>query len=210
VVEGLHPRRAKILRILTRAAQGREVPTEREIGLAVGLRSSQTVHHHLLALEHDGYIERGPAPSRKRRPVRLTQKGWESAGLAPLLGRVAAGRGLEAVAVGDETFSLIAELLVSGSGRGRYILRVVGRSMTDARIEEGDLLIVEEDPSPPDGSVVVALLRGGEEATVKALRREGNLVRLEARNGEHKDIVVPAEDVEVQGKVVHVIQRMSG
>jgi repressor LexA len=80
--------------------------------------------------------------------------------------------------------------------------------MTGARIEEGDLLVVEEDPSPPDGSVVVALLRG-EEATVKVIRRENGKVRLEARNGDHRDIVVPAEEVEIQGRVLNVIQTVS-
>jgi repressor LexA len=183
------------------------MPSIRETGKAVGLRSAQTVYHHLSRLEADGHLER--LDDRPRTPV-LTEKGWEAVGRAPLLGRVAAGRGLEAVAIGDETYSLIAELLASRSGRRRYVLRVVGRSMTDARIEEGDLLVVEEDPSPPDGSVVVALLKGGEEATVKVLRREGDLVRLEARNGDHGDVVVAPEDVEIQGRVIHVIQTVGG
>jgi repressor LexA len=205
VVEGLHPRRARILEVLARAASGGgEAPTERELGQVVGLRSGMTVHHHLIKLEKDGYIERGEAPSRKRRPVKLTQKGWEAAGRTPLLGRTAAGRGLEAVAYGDETYSLAVELLSSRSGRQRYLLRVVGQSMTEARIEDGDLLVIEEDEDPPDGAVVVALVRG-EEATVKRLRREGEKVRLRSQNGGYEDIVVPAEDVKVQGRVVYVV-----
>ena len=95
-----------------------------------------------------------------------------------LLGRIAAGRGLEAVAT-DEAYSLAAELLASRSGKRRYLLRVVGQSMVGARIEDGDLLVVEEDESPPDGSIVVVLLREGEEVTVKRLYREG--VRFETR-----------------------------
>ena len=205
MVEGLHPRRARILEVLARAARGGgEAPTEREIGRAVDLRSGMTVHHHLVGLEKDGYIERGEAPSRKRRPVRLTEKGWEATGHVPLLGRTAAGRGLEAVAYGDEAYSLTAELLSSRSGRRRYLLRVVGQSMTEARIEDGDLLVVEEDEDPPDGAVVVALLRG-EEATVKRLRREGETVRLRSQNGGYEDIVVPAGDVKIQGRVVYVV-----
>ncbi len=202
--EQLFEKRLEILRFLARrtvAVGG--MPSIREIASAVGLRSAQTVHHHLNRLEADGYIER--LADRSRTPV-LTEKGWEAVGRAPLLGRVAAGRGLEAVAVGEETYSLIADLLASASGRRRYVLRVVGRSMTDARIEEGDLIVVEEDPSPPDGSVVVALLKSGEEATVKVLRRERDLVRLEARNGDHEDVVVDPEDVDIQGRVLHVIQ----
>jgi repressor LexA len=205
VVEGLHPRRARILEVLARAAQARgESPTEREIGQTVGLNSGMTVHHHLTKLEKEGYIERGEAPSRKRRPVRLTEKGWQAVGRTPLLGRTAAGRGLEAVAYGDEAYSLATELLSSRSGRRRYLLRVVGQSMVEARIEDGDLLVVEEDEDPPDGAVVVALLRG-EEATVKRLRREGETVRLRSQNGGYEDIVVPAEDVKVQGRVVYVV-----
>jgi repressor LexA len=205
VIEGLHPRRTRILEVLARAAQGGgETPTEREIGQVVGLKSGMTVHHHLTKLEKEGYIKRGEAPSRKRRPVRLTEKGWEAVGRAPLLGRTAAGRGLEAVAYGDEAYSLAAELLSSRSGRRRYLLRVVGQSMVEARIEDGDLLVVEEDEDPPDGAVIVALLRG-EEATVKRLRREGEKVRLRSQNGEYEDIVVPAEDVKVQGRVIYVI-----
>jgi len=211
VVEGLHPRRARILEVLARAARsGREAPTEREIGRAVGLKSSQTVHHHLLAREQDGYIERAEAPSRKRRPVRLTEKGWETVGGVPLLGRIAAGRGLEAVATDDEAYSLAAEVLSSRSGRRRYLLRVVGQSMVEARIEDGDLLVVEEDEDPPDGAVVVALLRNGEETTVKRLRREGETVRLRAQNGGHEDIIVGGDEVRVQGRVVWVFHPPGG
>jgi repressor LexA len=208
VADSLHPRRVRILNALASVGQGgEEVPTEREIGRRVGLKSSQTVHHHLLVLEADGYIERGEAPSRKRRPVRLTQKGWEAVGRMPMLGRIAAGRGLEAVAMGDEAYALAAELLSSRSGKRRYLLRVVGQSMTEARIEDGDLLVVEEDEDPPDGTVVVALLRDGEETTVKRLRREeeGETVRLRSQNGGYEDIVVPAHEVKIQGRVVYVI-----
>ena len=77
--------------------------------------------------------------------------------------------------------------------------------MTGARIEDGDLLVVEEDESPPDGVVVVALLNSGEEVTVKRLYRDGDKVRLQPENGEHEDIVIPAQDVKIQGRVVYVI-----
>ncbi len=77
--------------------------------------------------------------------------------------------------------------------------------MAGARIEDGDLLVVEEDEDPPDGTVVVALLNGGEEVTVKKLYRDEYKVRLKAQNGEYEDIVVPAEDVEIQGRVVWVL-----
>jgi repressor LexA len=210
MAEGLHPRRVGILRFLARSASEGVSPTERDIGRAVGLRSSQTVHHHLLKLEDNGYVERGEARrTRSHRPVSLTEKGWEAVGTAPLMGRIAAGRGMAAVADG-EAYSLAAELLSPKNGRWRYLLRVVGNSMIGAHIADGDLLVVEEDEDPPDGEAVVALVRGGEEVTVKRLYRERGgageaLVRLKPQNGEHQEIVLPAEEVVVQGRVVSVI-----
>ena len=123
------------------------------------------------------------------------------------MGRIAAGRGLEAVTVEDEAYSLAAELVGSRSGRRRYLLRVVGQSMIGAHIADGDLLIVEEDEDPPDGTVVAALIGDGEEVTVKRLYREGagDLLRLKPENGDHQDLVVPAQDVKIQGRVVYVV-----
>ena len=77
--------------------------------------------------------------------------------------------------------------------------------MTGARIEDGDLLVVEQDEDPLDGTVVVALLNRGEEVTVKKLYREGEVVRLKPENGEHEDLIVPAQDVRIQGRVVYVV-----
>jgi repressor LexA len=204
-VEQLHPKRLEILKLIARrAGKPGRTPSIREMAEAVGLRSPQTVYHHLNRLEETGHLER--LDDRPRTP-RLTEKGWGAVldGGTPLLGRIAAGRGLEAVAVGDEAYSLAAELLLPGSGRRRYLLRVVGQSMIGARIEEGDLLVVEEDEDPPDGAVVVALLRNGEEVTVKRLYREGDEIRLKPHNGEHEDLVVSAENVRMQGRVVYVI-----
>src|SRR5918999_1025413 len=199
--ESLHPRRERILRYLARrAGAGEPPPGVREGGIEGGVRSSQTVHHHLGELEEGVYV----VWKRGARMVRLTEKGWGVAGRIGLLGRIAAGRGLEAVAT-DEAYSLAAKLLASGSGKRRYLLRVGGQSMVGARIEDGDLLVVEEDEIPPDGSVVVVLLREGEEVTVKRLYREGDKVRLRPENGEHKEILVPADEVRVQGRVVYVV-----
>ena len=201
--EELHPRRVEILRYLARRARGEgPPPSVREIGLEVGLRSSQTVHHHLGRLEEEGYVVR---VGRGARTLRLTGKGWEEAWHMALLGRIAAGRGLEAVAYGDDAYSLAAELLAARSGRRRYLLRVVGQSMVGARIEDGDLLVVEEDEAPADGAVVVAMLGGGDEVTVKRLYREGENVRLRPENGEHQEILVPAEEIQVQGRVLYVV-----
>ena len=105
----------------------------------------------------------------------------------------------------DEAHSLASELLAARSGRRRYLLRVVGQSMVGARIEDGDLLVIEEDEAPPEGAVIVALLRGGEEVTVKRIYREDGKLRLRPENGDHEELVLPAEDVRVQGRVVYVI-----
>jgi repressor LexA len=197
-------RRMEVLKYLVRRAAGGEgPPSVREVGEAVGLRSSQTAYKYLKKLEEDGFVEK--QGGRQARGVRLTEKGWEAAGEMPLLGRIAAGRGLEAIATNDEAYSLAAELLGSRSGRSRYLLRVVGQSMIGAHIDDGDLLIVEEDEDPSDGEVVVALLRNGEEVTVKRLYREGENVRLKPENGDHEDLVVPEEDLKVQGRVVYVV-----
>lgn len=197
--EGLHPRRRRILEFLARAVlAGETTPAEREIGRAVGLRSAQTIHHHLMALGEEGYVERGEAPSRKRRPLKITERGWETVGQTPLLGNIAAGRGLEAVPA-DEAYSL-ARLLAPAAGGERYMLRVVGDSMIEAGIADGDVVVEEE--SPADGSIVVALIGGGEEVTVKRLFREGRRVRLRAESPVHEDLVLEKEDLRIQGRVL--------
>lgn len=200
--ENLEKRLEILVYLGRRAAGGEGPPSVKEVGEAVGLRSTQTAHKHLKKLEEGGYVERERGQARG---LRLTARGWEAAGRTPLLGRIAAGRGLEAIPNEGGSFSLPAELLASGSDRSRYSLRVVGQSMTGAGIEDGDLLVVEEDEDPPDGAVVVALLGNGDEVTVKRLYREGELVWLRPENGDHEDLVVPAADVLVQGRVVYVI-----
>ncbi len=197
--------RMEMLRHLARvAAKGEGAPSVREVGEAVGLRSSQTAYKHLKKLEEAGYVEKEGGAGRAR-GIRLTRRGWEAAGSMPLMGRIAAGRGLEAVAVGDEAYSLAAELLGSRLGRSRYLLRVVGQSMIGAHIADGDLLVIEEDEDPPDGAVVAALIGDGEEVTVKRLYREGEMLRLRPENGDHEDLVLPAGSVALQGRVVYVV-----
>ena len=207
MVEPLQPRRERILRHLARrAGAGEPPPSEREVAAEAGLRSSQTAYHHLRKLEEEGYV----APEGGRaKMIGLTEKGWEAAGRMGLMGRIAAGRGLEAVAT-DDAYSLASELLATRSGRRRYLLRVVGQSMVGARIEDGDLLVVEEDEAPPEGAVIVALLKDGDEVTVKRIYREGEKVRLRPENGDHEALVLPAEDVRVQGRVVYVVHPPGG
>jgi repressor LexA len=192
------PKRLEILRFLAREAGEGRSPTIPEIGRSVGLSSTQTVHHHLKTLEKEGYVSRAPGRARS---AELTESGWEAAGEIPALGRIAAGPGMDAVRV-EEASTVARELF----GAGRFFLEAAGQSMTAAGIEDGDELLVVADPSPPDGTIVAALI-GGERVTVKRLFREGGNVRLKAENGEHKDIVAPAEDVEIQGRVELILRR---
>jgi repressor LexA len=76
---------------------------------------------------------------------------------------------------------------------------VIGKAVSGARIEDGDLLVAEEYEDPPDGTVVMALLRNGEEVTVKRLYREGDMVRPKPENGEYDDLAVPAQNAQIQG-----------
>ena len=194
----MFPKRLEILQFLAgEAGEGRR-PTIPEIADAVDLKSTQTVYHHLKALVEDGYLTRATG---KARSAELTGRGWEAAGEIPALGRIAAGPGMEAVPV-EEASTVARELF----GAGRFLLEAVGQSMTGAGIEDGDQLLVVADPSPPNGTIVAALI-GGDRVTVKRLFREGENVRLRAENGEHKDIVAPAEDVEVHGRVELILRR---
>jgi repressor LexA len=199
--EGMFPKRLEILTLLARrAASGEVSPSIQEIGAEVGLGSTQTVHHHLRKLKDGGYVER---EGGRARDTRLTERGWEVVGEMPMLGGIAAGPGIEAVGV-DEVYSLFGDLLSPRSGRRRFLLTARGQSMDGAGIGDGDTLIMEEDESPPDGTVVAALLRG-EEVTVKWLYREGDRVRLRPDNAAFDDIVVAAEDVKIQGRVYRVL-----
>ena len=216
MVERMPERRLQILRYLARQrVESGAPPSVRQIGEAVGLKSKQTVFHHLAKLEEEGLVERSADWTRA---LSLTERGWQAVGEgSPLMGRISAGRGLEAVA-SEDAYSLAGELLLSRSGRSRYLLRVVGDSMTGAHIADGALVIVEEEPDPVEGTIVVALLSdgtGGAEAdhsagevTVKRLyrnERQGKVI-LRAENSNYEDMVCEPTEVQIQGKVVYVVQ----
>ncbi len=198
--EGMDGRSVAVLRMLAgREARGTEPPTVREVAEAAGYASSRSGHKKLAALEEAGLVELREARNTKGRRPRLTRRGYEALGEVPLLGRVAAGEGIEAIPV-EEAYSLFGELFGPPSGKGRFVLRAQGDSMVGAGISDGDPLLVEADESPPDGTVVVALLPG-DRVTVKWLKREGDVVRLRPDNGAYEDIVVPASEVRIQGRV---------
>lgn len=192
--------RAALKLIARRLGAGELPPSAREVAAAAGYRSSKDGQRIFERLEAEGYSRRAEAPSRQRRPVTLTERGWRVVGEGSVVGRIAAGRGMEAIAT-EDAYSLAGELLVSRSGKQRYLLRVVGDSMVDVRIHDGDLVVVEEDVDPPDGTVVVALLEDNE-VTVKRLYRQNGSVRLKAESEAHQDIEVPLGEVQIQGRVV--------
>ena len=176
-------------------------PTVREIGKAVGLHSSSTVHAHLANLEKIGLLRRDPT---KPRAIELlvgkARRAVRGPGL-PLVGRVAAGQPILAEEHIEEYLEVPS--VIGGEG-GDYVLRVSGDSMKDAGILEGDYVVVRPAETANDGEIVVALI--DDEATVKRLFREDEAIRLEAENEAYEPIVTT--DAEVLGKVVGVFRRV--
>jgi repressor LexA len=176
-------------------------PTVREIGKAVGLHSSSTVHAHLANLEKVGLLRRDPT---KPRAIELlvdrAKKAMGRSGL-PLVGQVAAG---EPVLAEENIEDYLQVPAVIGGDDGDFILRVKGDSMKDAGILAGDYVVVRSEEDAPDGDIVVALV--GEEATVKRLYREANGVRLQPENRSYKPI--RTQDARVLGRVVGVFRKV--
>jgi len=174
-------------------------PTLEEIGHRFQLRSLATVHKHVSNLEAKGLIRRKWNHSRA---IELVQKQRKARAVElPLLGRVAAGAPIEAIE-GNDTID-VPESLVRR--RNTYVLKVVGDSMIDEGILEGDHIVVEERPDPRDGEMVVASIDG--EATVKRFYRDRGAIRLEPANPNYKPIIVRDRDVQIRGVVVAVLRR---
>jgi repressor LexA len=181
-------------------------PSFEEIGAGMGLSSLATVHKHITNLEKKGLVKRGHNKSRSIDI--LPPKGSMKKSMAPppltlpLMGRIAAGRPIEAVE-NPETLSLAD--FTAGS-KDVYVLRVVGESMQDEHIVEGDYVIVESTKTARDGEIIVALVEGSD-ATLKRIYREGDKIRLQPSNAKMKPIIVPARNVDVQGRVIGVLRK---
>ena len=185
------------------AAEHGYPPTVRDIGKAVGLASSSTVHAHLANLERLGMLRRDPS---KPRAIELLDRAMGSvtapiksvlggeSGL-PLVGQVAAGQPILAE---ENIEDYIPVPSLAGGADGEYILRVRGESMVDAGMLEGDYVVVRPQDTADDGDIVVALV--GEEATVKRFFRENDHVRLQPENQTMEPI--RSKDVKVLGRVV--------
>jgi repressor LexA len=177
-------------------------PTVRDIGKAIGLTSSSTVHAHLANLEKIGLLRRDPTKPRAMEVlVDKAKKVVAPAGL-PLVGRVAAGQPILA----DENVEEYVEVpQIAGGDEGEYVLRVQGDSMKNAGILEGDYVVVHTTETARNGEIVVALM--GEEATVKRFFKEKDHVRLQPENEALEPI--RTRDVQVLGRVVGVFRRVT-
>lgn len=189
-------------------------PSVREIAAAVGLASTSAVHHHLSALERDGYLERGATQSRA---LRLTPHAAIHQGLAaelvpgghredvhilPIVGEIAAGGPIEAYRDASETMSVPELLAPSGDA---YVLRVRGDSMVDAHIADGDYVVIRPQDTARDGDIVVAQVEENL-VTLKRFFKEKNRVRLQPANPDYAPQFYP--DVRIQGKLIGVIRRV--
>jgi len=182
-------------------------PSVREIGEAVGLSSSSTVHAHLAALQDKGYLVRDPTKPRalelhfdsgsgtalERRPVRHV----------PLVGDVAAGTGVLAAENIEESIPMPEDF--TGAGQ-LFMLRVRGESMLEAGILDGDYVVVRQQPTAEPGEIVVAGIPG-EEATVKTFLRRRAKIVLRPENPSMDEMVFEPDDVTIYGKVVSLLRR---
>jgi repressor LexA len=176
-------------------------PTVRDIGKAIGLTSSSTVHTHLANLEKIGLLRRDPSkPRALELLVDQAKKAVGPSGL-PVVGRVAAG----APVLAEQNIEEYIEVpSLAGGDSGEYVLRVSGDSMRDAGILDGDHVVVRKQETARNGEIVVALV--GEEATVKRYFKERDHIRLQPENDAHEPI--RTRDVEILGRVVGVCRRV--
>ncbi len=201
--KGLTKRQREILTYVMSSMQQRGYPPSvREIGAALGLTSSSTVHSHLTALEKKGFIHRDPS---KPRAIEILKDGASQPPKrvvnVPVLGRIAAGHPLLAEENVEDVFPLPRDLVREDAA---FILRVRGESMIEVGILEGDYLVIRQQATANNGEIVAALL--GDEATVKRFYRERDHIRLQPENRTMAPILT--RDATILGKVVALIRRL--
>lgn len=188
-------------------------PTIREIGQAVHISSTSVVNYNLNKLVEAGLIERNAEVSRGlrladgaravSRPSTSLRRG------VPILGHIRAGQPItvfpESVETAD-TLDLASDVV--GRAEEVYALRVQGDSMIDALVDSGDLVILNHQKTANNGDMVAAWLKEREEMTLKYFFLEGDMVRLQPANANYEPIYAPADQVEVQGKVIAIIRRL--
>jgi repressor LexA len=181
-------------------------PSFEEIGEGLGLSSLATVHKHISNLEKKGLLRRDYNRSRSIDVLPPRGRMKQSLGVTasvslPLMGRIAAGKPIEAVE-NPATISL-AEFTAS---KDVFVLEVAGESMQDEHIVSGDYVLVEKTKTARNGEIVVALVDGSE-ATLKRFYHEGGQIRLQPANATMQPIVVPVDAVEIQGRVIGVLRK---
>ncbi len=177
-------------------------PTVRDIGKAIGLTSSSTVHAHLANLEKLGLVKRDPTKPRALEVLVDKAREAVTGGGLPLVGQVAAG---SPVLAEENIEEYVPVPEIAGGEEGEFVLKVKGDSMVNAGILEGDHVIVRKQDTAKNGEIVVALV--GDEATVKRFFREEDHVRLQPENDTLEPILT--RDVQLLGRVVGVCRRVS-
>lgn len=185
-------------------------PSIRDICRGCGISSTSVVDYNLKLLEREGYLRRDPDVSRG---IDLVSRRADQRKLVrvPVLGQIAAGSPIPVPSSdtwqaldASEALDLTEEIV-----RGRpdvYALRVKGQSMIDALIEDGDIVLMEPTQTAENGQMVAAWIKSQKETTLKKLYHEGDRVRLQPANDAMAPLYFPADDVEVQGRVVGVIR----
>jgi repressor LexA len=215
---GLTPRQRKVLEVIRDWVERFGYPPSvREIGDAVGLTSTSSVHHQLRTLERKGYLRRDPNRTRA-----VDVRGPEEAGsgedpvttdvtgagdlrpapaFVPLLGNIAAGGPILAEQAVESVFPLPREIVGEGT---LFLLNVRGDSMVEAAITDGDWVVVRQQPVAENGEIVAAMIDG--EATVKTFKRRDGHIWLMPANPAYEPI--PGDDATVLGRVVAVLRRL--
>ncbi|MDX9873189.1 MAG: transcriptional repressor LexA [Clostridia bacterium] len=199
--EDLTERQKSILNYIKNEIRTRGYPPAvREIGEAVGLSSSSTVHSHLNQLENKGYIRRDPT---KPRAIEITDQEYHPIRDmidVPLVGRVTAGAPILAVENIESTFPLPLEFVHSDEV---FMLKIQGDSMINAGIFNEDMVVVRKQNVARDGDIIVALLE--DEATVKRFYKGFNHIRLQPENDAYEPIIT--RDVSILGKVIALLRK---
>ena len=205
-MEKLSKRQLDILNFIKQKVQEKGYPPSvREIGQAVGLASSSTVHGHLSRLEEKGYIRRDPT---KPRAIEILGEDGPSTVMksvvhVPIIGKVTAGPPITAVENIDEHFPLPANLVPENDSV--FMLKIVGDSMIEAGILDGDLVVVRQQTSANNGEIVVAMTEENE-ATVKRFYKEAEHFRLQPENSSLQLIIL--QHVSIIGKVIGVYRNI--
>ena len=209
MAEVLSAKRQKILTFIADSQRDRGYPPSvREIGEAVGLASSATVHTHLAVLQREGYLSRDPTKPRAIQvhydPTSTTSMATSPVRNVPLVGEVAAGTGVLAQENVEELLPMPEQFTGTGP---TFMLRVRGDSMVDAGIFSGDFVVVRQQPEAHNGDIVVAGIPD-DEATVKIFSRRGQHVVLTPANPSYEPMVLEDDAVTIYGKVVTIVRQV--